>query len=308
MSHMADLPSAKRIAEFIAPLRVKPRSTVRLPHDYDPGYTGGIDEGPQASALMAEGVELLGEYQARMAAQDTYSLLIVLQGMDGSGKDGTIKHVMSGVNPQGVEVHAFKAPSTEDLDHDFLWRHARVLPPRGHIGIFNRSHYEEVLVVRVHPEILETQQLPPKVKGTGIWRRRFRDINAWERYLVDQGVRIVKLFLNVSKEEQRRRFLDRIDEPDKNWKFAAGDIGERARWDAYQEAYADVLSRTSTPWAPWHVIPADHKWFARLASAAVIGHALYEIDPQYPTLTPPARVALTEARAALLAEGPRPDR
>jgi len=302
MSHMAELPSPKRLAEFIDPLRVKPGTRVRLRQDFNPGFTAGMEEGPPVDALMREGVELLAEYQARMAAQDTYALLVVLQGMDGSGKDGTIKHVMSGVNPQGVEVHSFKAPSAEELDHDFLWRHGKALPERGHIGIFNRSHYEEVLVVRVHPEILDHQQLPPETKGSGLWRRRFRDINGWERFLVDQGIRIVKLFLNVSKDEQRRRFLERIDEPDKNWKFAVGDIKERAAWDAYQRAYADVLSRTSTSWAPWYVIPADHKWFAHLAAAAVIGRALYEIDPHYPKLNPDARAALAEARAQLVSE------
>ena len=283
-------------------MRVRPGSKVRLPHDFDPDDTQGLEEGPLVRDLMAEGVAMLGEYQARLAAQDTQALLVVLQGMDGSGKDGTIKHVMSGVNPQGVEVTSFKVPSVEDLDHDFLWRHGRYLPRRGHIGIFNRSHYEEVLVVRVHPEVLAHEQLPPGKKGRGIWRQRFRDINGWERYLADQGIRVVKLFLNISRAEQRRRFLDRIDEPDKNWKFAAGDIRERAFWDDYQAAYSEVLSRTSTTWAPWYVIPADHKWFAHAAAAAIIGHALYEMDPQYPVLSEQARGELESARAALLAE------
>ena len=302
MEHVAELPSPERFAEFIAPLRVKPGSKVRLPHDFDPADTRGIEDGPLVKELMAEGVAMLGEYQARLAAQNTHALLVVLQGMDGSGKDGTVKHVMSGVNPQGVAVTSFKVPSPEDLDHDFLWRHARHLPPRGAIGLFNRSYYEEVLVVRVHPEILAREQLPPKMRGRAVWRTRFRDINAWERYLTDQGIRIVKLFLNVSKNEQRRRFLDRIDEPDKNWKFAIGDIHERMFWDDYQAAYSEVLSHTSSAWAPWYVIPADHKWFAHAAAAAIIGFALYEIDPQFPVLSPTAREELAAARAALLAE------
>jgi PPK2 family polyphosphate:nucleotide phosphotransferase len=250
-------------------------------------------------------VELLAEYQTRLAAQDSYALLVVIQAMDAAGKDGTIRHVMSGVNPQGVEVHSFKQPSTEELDHDFLWRYARRLPARGHIGIFNRSHYEECLIVRVHPELLDKQKLPPSSRGRDIWSRRFRAINDWERYLTDQGYRIVKLFLNLSKEEQRRRFLARIDVPEKNWKFSGSDVQERAHWDDYQKAFSDVLSNTSTPWAPWYVIPADDKPFARVAAAGVLANALIEIGPRYPKVGPAARDALQVAKVALQAEAPK---
>ena len=225
---------------------------------------------------------MLAEYQMRLAAQDTHGVVMVLQAMDAAGKDGTIRHVMSGVNPQGVQVSSFKVPSSEDLDHDYLWRYQKKLPERGNIGIFNRSYYEEVLVVRVHPQILAGQKLPPKLKDRGIWQRRFREINDWERYLTDQGYRFVKMFLNVSKEEQRRRFLARIDEPDRNWKFSAGDAKERSFWDDYQKAFSEVLSNTSTPWAPWYVIPADDKPFARVAAAGILAHTLIEIDPQLP--------------------------
>ena len=293
----------QRIAELIAPFRVKPGRRVRLPRDF-PTEVPRQRSKPEAKEILAAGVELLAEYQARLAAQDTYALLVVFQAMDAAGKDGTIRHVMSGVNPQGVEVRSFKAPSAEELDHDYLWRYTRRLPARGHIGIFNRSHYEEVLIVRVHPGILEGQKLPPMSREDDVWKRRFREINDWERYLSDQGYRMVKVFLNLSREEQRRRFLDRIDEPDKNWKFSANDVSERARWDDYQKAFSEVLSNTSTEWAPWYVIPADHKPFARVATAGVIAHALLSIDPQYPKVSPEARAALEGARLELEAEGP----
>ena len=258
----------------------------------------------EAKAILAEAVELLAEYQMRLAAQDTYGVVMVLQAMDAAGKDGTIRHVMSGVNPQGVQVSSFKIPSSEDLDHDYLWRYAKKLPERGNIGIFNRSYYEEVLVVRVHPQILAGQKIPPKLKDRGIWNRRFREINDWEHYLTDQGFRFVKLFLNVSKEEQRRRFLSRIDEGEKNWKFSANDAKERAYWDDYQKAFSDVLSKTSTPWAPWYVIPADDKPFARVAAAGVLAHTLIEIDPRYPKVSKEARDALQAQKVALEAEAP----
>jgi PPK2 family polyphosphate:nucleotide phosphotransferase len=296
--------SPKRIAQFIAPFRVEPGSRVRLPRDFDPSVARERSV-KEAKDILAQGVELLAEYQARLAAQDTYAVLVVLQAMDAAGKDGTIRHVMSGVNPQGVEVHGFKVPSAEELDHDYLWRYARALPERGHIGIFNRSYYEEVLVVRVHPAILAAQQLPPSARKGDIWGRRFREINDWERYLSDQGYRIVKLFLNVSREEQRRRFLARIDEPEKNWKFSANDARERAYWDDYQQAFSEVLSHTSTPWAPWHVIPADDKPLARVAAAGVIADALIRIDPRYPEVSPEARAALADAKAELEAEAPK---
>jgi PPK2 family polyphosphate:nucleotide phosphotransferase len=295
-----------RIRQLAQALRVKPGIAVRLPHDFDPSFTADFgDEGAkEAQAALQKGVELLSEYQTRLAAQDTDALLVVIQGMDASGKDGTIEHVMSGVNPQGVVVWSFKAPSEEELSHDYLWRAAKRLPARGMMGIFNRSHYEEVLIVRVHREALDAERLPPASRDADIWHRRFREINEWEHYLVDNGIHVVKLFLNVSKEEQRRRFLKRIDEPEKNWKFTAADVHERKYWDDYQRAYADVLSETSTDWAPWYVIPADHKWFARIAAAAVIVETMIGIDPQYPSVSAQQRHELDEARKQLLAESP----
>jgi len=295
----------KRIAQFIEPFRVKPGRRVRLPQDFDPAYGTGRASKREAKEILAQGVKMLAEYQQRLAAQDTYGVVMVLQAMDAAGKDGTIRHVMSGVNPQGVEVNSFKIPSATELDHDYLWRYARKLPARGHIGIFNRSYYEEVLVVRVHPGILAGQKLPPSSLGPGIWSRRFRQINDWEHYLTDQGFRFVKLFLNLSNEEQRRRFLARIDEPEKNWKFSGNDARERAYWDDYQKAFSDVLSRTSTEWAPWYVIPADDKPFARVAAAGVLAHTLIEIDPQYPKVSKEARADLQAAKLELEAQAPK---
>jgi PPK2 family polyphosphate:nucleotide phosphotransferase len=295
----------KRLSEFIAPFRVKPGSKVTLARDFDPSFKGGLKKKKEGVALLEEGVRLLSEYQARLAAQDTWGVLVVLQAMDAAGKDGTIRHVMSGVNPQGVAVHSFKVPSAEELDHDFLWRYARRLPARGEIGIFNRSHYEEVLVVRVHPENLDRQKLPQASKKGDVWKRRYREINDWERYLTDNGFRIVKLFLNLSKEEQRIRFLRRLDLPDHNWKFSAADVKERESWDDYQKAFSEVLSHTSTEWAPWHVIPADRKWFGRIGAGAVLVHTLMEIDPRFPTVTKQQRQALAEVKEALEAQAPK---
>ena len=299
---MADL-RAKEIARFIEPFRVKPGSKVVLAKDFDPAYKAGVKK-KQGEKLVQQGVEMLREFQDRLAAQDTYSVLLVLQALDAAGKDGTIRHVMSGVNPQGVSVHSFKVPSDEELDHDFLWRYAQRLPARGDIGIFNRSHYEEVLVVRVHPEILDRQKLPMASRKGDIWKRRYREINDWERYLTDQGQRIVKIFLNLSKEEQRRRFLRRLDLPDKNWKFSAADVRERGFWDKYQEAFSEMLSNTSTEWAPWYVIPGDRKWFARIAASAVVVDTLMKIDPHYPTVGDDQRRALEAIRQELEAEAP----
>jgi PPK2 family polyphosphate:nucleotide phosphotransferase len=289
----------KRIAEFVKPFRVEPGSKVVLKKDFDPGATPGAQSKQWAQDLLVRGVEVLSEYQARLAAQDTYGVLVVLQAMDAAGKDGTIRHVMSGVNPQGVSVKSFKVPSNEELDHDYLWRYAQRLPARGEIGIFNRSHYEEVVVVRVHEDLLTRQKLPKEARGPDVWKRRFREINDWERYLTDNGFRLVKLFLNLSKEEQRRRFLRRIDDPKRNWKFSSADARERSYWNDYQKAFSEMLSQTSTDWAPWHVIPADHKWFARLAAAAVIADELIRIDPRFPKLDKNARRGLEEARAEL---------
>jgi PPK2 family polyphosphate:nucleotide phosphotransferase len=295
----------KRAAEFIEHFRVKPGSKVTLGKDFDPSFKAGVNKKKDGVALLDEGVRLLCEYQARLAAQDTWGVLVVLQALDAAGKDGTIRHVMSGVNPQGVAVHSFKVPSAEELDHDFLWRYARHLPARGEIGIFNRSYYEEVLVVRVHPELLERQKLPAAARRGDVWTRRYREINDWERYLTDNGFRIVKLFLNLSKEEQRRRFLRRIDLPDHNWKFSSADVAERGRWDDYQGAFSEMLSHTSTEWAPWYVIPADRKWFGRIGAGAVLVHTLMQIDPKFPAVGKKQRDALLEVRAALEAEAPK---
>jgi PPK2 family polyphosphate:nucleotide phosphotransferase len=294
----------KRLAEGIEPFLVKPGSEVTLSKDFDPRFKAGVKK-KDGVRLLAEGKERLAEYQARLAAQDTWGVLIVLQALDAAGKDGTIRHVMSGVNPQGVKVNGFKVPSAEELGHDFLWRYAQRLPARGEIGIFNRSHYEEVLVVRVHPENLDRQQLPEAAKQGDVWKRRYREINDWERYLSGNGLRIVKLFLNLSKEEQRTRFLRRLDLPDHNWKFSAGDVKERAHWDEYQKVFSEMLTHTSTEWAPWYVIPADRKWFGRIASLAVIGHALMEIDPQFPTVSRARRQELLEIKESLEEQAPK---
>jgi PPK2 family polyphosphate:nucleotide phosphotransferase len=293
------------VSDFIEPFRVKPGSKVKLEKDFDPSFKSGVKKKKEGVELLATGVQLLTEYQERLAAQDTWGVLLVLQALDAAGKDGTIRHVMSGVNPQGVAVHSFKQPSAEELDHDFLWRYARRLPGRGEIGIFNRSHYEEVLVVRVHPEILDREKLPAAAKrGRDVWRRRYRQINDWEHHLTENGIRVVKLFLNLSKEEQRIRFLRRLDLPDHNWKFSAGDVTEREYWDDYQKAFSEMLSHTSTDWAPWYVIPADRKWFARIGAGAVLVNALMEIDPRFPTVSTERRERLIEVKAALEAQAP----
>jgi PPK2 family polyphosphate:nucleotide phosphotransferase len=293
------------VKHLIDHLRVRPGTEVRLPHDFDPRYKPEVLSKDEAPELLAEGVSLLAEYQDRLYAQDTYSVLVVLQAMDAAGKDGTIKHVMSGVNPQGVNVHSFKSPSTEELDHEFLWRCAHKVPAKGMIGIFNRSYYEEVLVVRVHPKFLSAQHLPPSaVKEPQIWRRRFREINDWERYLTDNGTKIIKIFLNVSRDEQARRFLSRIDDPAKNWKFSPADMVERGFWDDYQRVYSEMLSHTSTDHAPWYVVPADRKWFARLATVGIISDVLMDLNPQYPTVAPEVKAKLGEMKKQLEAELP----
>ena len=295
----------KRLEQFVGQLRVKPGSKVQLAKDFDPAFKAGVKgKKKEGVALLEEGIQLMSEYQARLAAQDTWGVLVVLQALDAAGKDGTIRHVMSGVNPQGVAVHGFKVPSAEELNHDFLWRYAQRLPERGQIGIFNRSYYEEVLVVRVHPQNLDRQKLPHAAKHGDVFKRRFRAINEWERYLTDNGFRIVKLFLNLSREEQRTRFLRRIDLPDHNWKFSVGDIEERQYWDDYQRAFSDMLSHTSTEWAPWYVIPADRKWFERLSVGLVIAHTLLEIDPQFPTVSNEHRQELLEIKQTLEAQAP----
>ena len=290
---------AKRIANFIEPLRVEPGSRVRLAKDFDPAFKAGVTNKRDGRELLRTGVELLAEYQRRLAAERTRGVLLCLQALDAGGKDGTIRHVMSGVNPQGVKVSSFKVPSAEELDHDYLWRYARRLPARGEIGIFNRSHYEEVLAVRVHPENLDRQRLSDASAGKNVWARRFREINDWERYLADNGFAVVKLFLNLSWEQQRERFLKRIDVPERNWKFSAADIRERRFWTEYQRAFSEMLSATSKPWAPWYVIPADRKWFARLSAGAVLAHTLLELDPWYPRVSAEVRDELQQARGEL---------
>jgi PPK2 family polyphosphate:nucleotide phosphotransferase len=293
------------MAELIKPLRVKAGSKVDLAKDFDPAYKADFLKKKDGVAFLRTGIALLADYQRRLAAQDTYGVLVCLQALDAGGKDGTIRHVMSGVNPQGVHVTGFKVPSAEELDHDYLWRYAKHLPARGEIGIFNRSHYEEVLVVRVHPELLERQRLPQEARTGQVWERRYRDINDWERYLSENGIKVLKVFLNLSKEEQRVRFLKRIDVPERNWKFSAADVRERQRWDDYQEAFSQMLSSTSTEWAPWYVVPADHKWFARICVAAALAHTLIGIDPTYPEVSADTRRELLAVRKELEAEAPK---
>ena len=281
-----------------------PRTKVTLSRDFDPAYTADFVKKKEGAKLLAETVKLLSAYQVKLAAQDSDALLLCLQALDAAGKDSTIRHVMSGVNPQGVRVNSFKEPTSEELRHDYLWRYAKRLPSQGEIGIFNRSHYEEVLVVRVHPELLEHQRLPRRSGGNALWKQRFDEINNWERYVCDSGIRMLKVCLNISKEEQRIRFLRRLDLPDHNWKFSASDVRERQYWDDYQLAYSDMLSHTSTEWAPWYVVPADHKWFARICVGALLVHALLAIGPRFPGVTLQQRREEGEARAWLLAEAP----
>ncbi len=296
-----------RIQQLIAPMRVRPGSLVQLPDDYDSGYSApGLDK-DDSEAMLAAGIEHLSELQDRLYSQDTYGVLFVLQALDAAGKDGTIKHVMSGINPQGVNVTSFKTPTAHELDHTYLWRAQGAVPARGQIGIFNRSHYEDVLVVRVHPELLADTKLPDEARTAEIWSHRYDEINDFERHLVNNGIRVVKVFLNVGREEQRRRFIARIDDPVKNWKFSSGDVRERAYWEDYQRAYADMLTATSTMWAPWYVVPADKKWFARLSTAAILAHTLMEIDPQYPQPDEEERASLLTYREELLTEGPQPE-
>jgi PPK2 family polyphosphate:nucleotide phosphotransferase len=291
----------KRIEKLLKRVTVPAGRKVRL-KDHDPAWTGTLTDEKEAEALLEEGVRRLRKEQNVLYAQDKHSLLLIFQAMDAAGKDGTIKHVMSGVNPQGCQVFNFKAPSAEERDHTYLWRSMKALPERGRIGIHNRSYYEEVLVTRVHPALLESQQLPDHLKDKGIWRRRFREINDFERYLTDNGMVVLKFFLNVSKDEQKRRFLARIEEDDKNWKFSVNDAKERGFWDDYMRAYEDVFSNTSTEHAPWHIIPADNKWFTRLAVAAIVYHALEQLDLQYPKMTTEKKAGLAEVRRLLMAE------
>jgi PPK2 family polyphosphate:nucleotide phosphotransferase len=281
---------------------VPPGQPVGLAKDFETDYTGTYKDKKDAEADLASNVQRLADQQDLLYASNTYALLILFQALDAAGKDGTIKHVMSGVNPQGCQVQSFKVPSAEELDHDYLWRTTRTLPRRGQIGIFNRSYYEEVLVTRVHPEILAREHLPAKLDKKNIWKQRFDDINNFERYLTNNGTVILKFFLNVSKDEQKKRFLRRIEEREKNWKFSAADIRERQFWPQYVDAYEQVFTHTSTPWAPWLVIPADHKWFTRLCVSQVIVAALKSLGLRYPTVPAAKAQELEKAKQELLSE------
>jgi PPK2 family polyphosphate:nucleotide phosphotransferase len=282
--------------------RVRKGSNFKLAN-YDPGETCELDiEKDEAKALLVSSVKRLAKLQEKLYAEHRWSILVILQGLDTAGKDGVIEHVMSGVNPQGCEVTSFKAPSQLELDHNFLWRACVALPRRGHIGVFNRSYYEEVLVVRVHKELLARQNLPPELITKNIWKERYEDINAFERHLLRNGTVPIKFFLNVSKAEQKKRLLARLDDPDKQWKFNPGDIEERKLWDQLTEAYGEMIAGTATEGAPWHVVPADHKWFTRLVVAATIVERFEAIDPKFPTLDDEAKRALKASRAALSQE------
>jgi len=289
-----------KIDKLLKRYRIENGKNFRL-KDHDPADTHGLwsEMKPQAKELLADGVKDLSRLQQVLAAQDRWGLLLIFQAMDAAGKDGTIKHVMSGVNPQGVDVWSFKAPSPEELHHGFLWRTMKSMPERGQIGIFNRSHYEEVLVVRIHPQVLESQKLPKRLVTKHIWQERFEDINAFERYATRNGIAVVKFFLHLSKKEQKRRFMERLDTPDKNWKFSAADVKERECWDAYQDAYEDMIRHTATEYAPWYVVPADNKWFTRLIVEQAVVDALKNMNLKYPKVSGTQQAALAEARQEL---------
>ena len=299
MKKKALLERARKVA---ARYRVTSGRKFRL-RDCDAGDTMGYgsDSKPRARELLERGVSLMAEYQDRLYAQDRWAVLLVFQAMDAAGKDSAIKHVMSGVNPQGCQVYSFKAPTSEELDHDYLWRCSKALPERGRIGIFNRSYYEEVLVVRVHPELLAHQKLPPAAVSRGIWKERFEDIVNYERYLARNGIAICKFFLNVSRKEQKQRFLDRLDQPEKHWKFSESDVRERQHWDAYMDAYEQAIRHTAARHAQWYVVPADNQWFTRLVVAAAILDPLDSLDLRYPEVGAERREKLALARRELLA-------
>jgi PPK2 family polyphosphate:nucleotide phosphotransferase len=297
-----DIHDAESLKAFVQRFRVEPGRKVELKKDYNPADTAGIEKPEDMDGLLNRAVEFMAEHQDKLYAESKRGLLIMLQAMDAAGKDGVIKHVMSGLNPQGVQVYSFKAPSPEELDHDYMWRNFKALPERGRIGIFNRSYYEETLIVRVHPNILAAESLPPELVDDGIWHRRFREMNNFEQYLVNNGIDVVKIFLNISKEEQRQRLLARIDTPAKNWKVSSGDAKERQYWDKYQECFNDIFTHTSTDCAPWYVVPADHKWFSRIVTAAIVAYKLVEMNPQYPTVTETMRAEIAEAKRILESE------
>jgi PPK2 family polyphosphate:nucleotide phosphotransferase len=296
MAKTRDLEEA--LDQLLHPYRITDGRRFRL-KDIHPGDTGGLKRKEQAKERLAEGVVRLADLQDRLYAQDQWGVLLIFQAMDAAGKDGAIAHVMSGVNPQGCQVFSFKGPSAEELDHDFLWRTTRCLPERGRIGIFNRSYYEEMLVVRVHPEILAKQRLPKGVVTKKIWKHRFEDVAAFERYLARNGYAIVKFFLHVSKKEQKARFLERLDEPTKNWKFSLADATERAHWDDYMAAYEDMIQHTASKHAPWYVVPADHKWFTRLVVASAVIDGLESLELAFPVVDAAKRRELAAVKTAL---------
>ncbi|MCU1298030.1 MAG: polyphosphate-dependent kinase [Acidobacteriaceae bacterium] len=283
------------------PYRVEHGKKFRL-KDFDPGDTGGLKSKEHAEELLQKGIASMADLQDKLYAQHSWAVLLIFQGMDAAGKDGVIKHVMSGVNPQGCQVYSFKAPSTEELNHDYLWRSMQRDPERGYIGIFNRSYYEEVLVVRVHKELLDNERIPKPLITKHIWEERFEDINAFERYLSRNGIVVRKFFLNLSKEEQKRRFLARLEQPQKNWKYSASDIHERQYWDDYMKAYEDMVQNTATKHAPWYVVPADHKWYSRLVVAAAVTETLEDLKLAYPEVTPEQRKQLQQAKKLLESE------
>ena len=295
-------PDQKAIDRFLTPFRVTDGKKFRL-KDIDPADTRGLKSKEQALSYLQRGIQVLAEMQEKLYAQDQWGVLLMFQAMDAAGKDGAIKHVMSGINPQGTQVYAFKAPSAEEIDHDFLWRTTRSLPERGRIGIFNRSYYEEVLVVRVHPEILEKQKVPKKLVTKDIWDERFEDIVAFERYLARNGYAIAKFFLHVLSKEQKARFLERLERPEKNWKFSLADAKERSHWNEYMDAYEDMIRHTASEHAPWYVVPADKKWFARLVVAGAVYETMRPLDLKFPAVDDAKRKDLAAAREALLGEG-----
>src|SRR3984893_11538968 len=285
-------------SKLVKPYRIEDGAKFRL-KDFDPEDTGRIDSKEEAERLLAAGIVSLAELQDKLYAQNCWAVLLIFQAMDAAGKDGVIKHVMSGVNPQGVQVYSFKTPSTEELNHDYLWRTMQRDPERGRIGIFNRSYHEEVLVVRIHPELLKNERIPPSLVTKDIWKDRFQDIHCFERYLWRNGIIVRKFFLNVSKKEQKRRFLDRLDHPEKNWKFSAADVRERQCWRDYQNAYEEMIQHTAAKHAPWYVVPADNKWFTRLVVAQAIVDTLKSFNLKYPKVSGPEKSALEEARRQL---------
>ena len=291
---------AKEAADIAKPFHVSKGEDFRL-KDYHPADTGGMKDKKEARKILEHSRDLLSEFQEKLYAQDRWSLLVIFQAMDAAGKDGAVKHVMSGINPQGCDVTSFKAPSKEELDHEYLWRAHKAVPQRGKIGIFNRSYYEEVLVVRVHQDLLNAQQLPKELVSKNIWEERYEDINNFEQYLVRNGVIVMKFFLHLSKGEQKKRFLERLEMPEKNWKFSMADVKERSSWKDYQKAYEEMIQNTASRHAPWHVIPADNKWFSRLAVAGAIIHKLHSLHLQFPEVDDEKKKELAQVRQALLA-------